>query len=222
MVRNMKNYILFIIVLLNSMFSTGQFGATGGLSVLKAFGTPKPFVGFHIGGEVPRDDQISIYGRISFYGKQREPIDGSTNVEAFSQSTIPYTQTIGYKTSMNYTIIEGGNRYYIGDGYDSGFGGYGGGNLLMIFNSVKREYGDYDQSLYKLGQYDLAKGSIFNLGVGLGGGIKHTLAGIGTLYLDANFAYMIMSTASNTTASKTSLYSPLLFTFNFGFRKDFY
>jgi hypothetical protein len=70
----------------------------------------------------------------------------------------------------------------------------------------------------------MPKGSIFNLGFGLGGGVKYTFAGIGTMYFDANFAYLITSTASNSTASSVvnTLYAPLLFSFNIGFRKDFF
>lgn len=210
-------------IVMLSFLSNAQFGLTGGVSVLKAFGTPKPYIGFHFGGEVPRDDQVSIFGRISFYAKQKETIPQQTFVQAIDQSTTPYSMTVNYVNSMNYTIIEGGNRYYIGNGYDSGFGAYGGGSLLMIFNTVKRKYDDYDQSKYVL--YDpqeMPKGSIINLGFGLGGGIKHTLAGVGTLYLDANFSYLIYSRASNTTAASVSNFSQILFAFNLGFRKDFY
>jgi hypothetical protein len=122
---------------------------------------------------------------------------------------------------MNYTIIEGGTRYYIGDGYDSGFGAYGGGNVSALFNTIKRTYGDYDQSLYQLNTTEVAKGSIFNVGFGLCGGVKNTFAGIGTLYFDAGFSYLILSIPSSNSIS-TNMYTPLLFTFNFGFRKEFY
>ena len=93
---------------------------------------------------------------------------------------------------------------------------------MLAVNTVKRKYDDYDQAKYELPTSELSKGSIFNLGFGLGGGVKNTFAGIGTLYLDLNLAYMILSTASNSTAQNTSLYAPLLFSFNLGFRKEFY
>ncbi len=222
MVRNMKKYSVIIVLTIASFDVFSQFGLSGGISVLKGFAPTKPFVGFHIGGELPRDDQNSLYARISFYAKQKEQTLGSSYVEAINPTTFPYVQNITYSSTMNYTILEGGNRYYIGNGYDSGFGGYGGGTLLLAFNSVKRTYSDYDNVLYSLPDGEVSRGSIFNLGFGLGGGIKHTLAGIGTIYLDASFAYLITSTASNATASTISLYSPILFTFNLGFRKDFF
>lgn len=223
MVTRMMKYVIMITLGLFSGLSMAQFGLAGGVSVLKAFGTPKPYIGFHLGGEIPRDDQVSLYGRVAFYGKQIDSQENYTYVTAYDPTTNPNMQLVSYKNSFNYTLLEGGTRYYIGDGYDSGFGAYGGGNITVVFNSVKRTYGDYDQSLYAVADTEFPKGAIFNLGFGLGGGLKHTLAGVGTLYFDANFSYLIMSIASNTTASGgANMYSPLLFSFNLGFRKDFY
>ncbi|MEN9998281.1 MAG: hypothetical protein RI922_1271 [Bacteroidota bacterium] len=218
----MKRLIVILGLIFFGNIASAQVGLSGGVNLLKGFGTPKPFVGLHFGVEVPRDDQNSIFGRVSFYGKQQEEYKSSTFVTALSTSTNPYSKTIGYRNSMNYTILEGGNRYYIGDGYDSGFGGYGGGTVMVIFNSVKRKYDDYDQTLYALPTTELPKGSIFNVGFGLNGGLKYTFAGIGSIYGDASFGYMILGQASNATASSTNLYSNLIFTFNIGFRKELY
>ena len=217
----MKKSIIVAILTLFSGLSLAQFGAAGGISVLKAFGMPKPYVGLHFGGEIPRDDQVSLYGRISLYGKQEDPLINYTNVNAINPLTFPSTQNVTYQNAMNYTIIEGGTRYYIGDGYDSGFGAYGGGNVSALFNTIKRTYGDYDQSKYQLNTTEMAKGSIFNVGFGLVGGVKNTFAGIGTLYFDAGFSYLILSIPSSNSIP-TNMYTPLLFTFNFGFRKEFY
>lgn len=216
-----KLMAIFGLIFLGNVASA-QVGLSGGVSMLKGFGTPKPYVGMHLGVEIPRDDANSIYGRVSFYGKQREEFKSSTYVTAINPSTNPYSLNVGYQSSMNYTILEGGNRYYIGDGYDSGFGGYGGGTVMLIFNSVKRNYDDFDQTLYTLPSTELSKGSIFNLGFGLNGGLKYTFAGVGSIYGDASFGYMILGQASNATASSTTLYSNLIFTFNIGFRKELY
>lgn len=218
----MKKLIAIFGLIFLGNVASAQVGLSGGINMLKGFGTPKPYVGMHLGVEIPRDDANSIYGRVSFYGKQREEFKSSTYVTAINPSTNPYTLTVGYQSSMNYTILEGGNRYYIGDGYDSGFGGYGGGTVMIVFNSVKRNYDDFDQTLYTLPSTELSKGSIFNLGFGLNGGLKYTFAGIGSIYGDASFGYMILGQASNGTASSTTLYSNLIFTFNIGFRKELY
>lgn len=225
----MKRWIVLFALLLNVLFAGAQFGVSGGVSTLKAFGTPKPYVGMHIGAEVPRDDQISFYGRASFYLKQMQPMAPYENqllVQAYELSNPMQFEYITYDQSFNYTVLEGGNRYYIGEGYDSGFGAYGGGNVAIIFNSVKRKYdwANVSEAEYYLPSNELPKGSVFNLGFGLEGGAKYTFAGIGTLYLDASFAYLVMAYPSNSTANSglNAMGSPLLFTFNFGFRKDIY
>jgi len=214
---------LFFTLLLMFMFGNAfaQFGISGGLSTLKSFKTPKSYFGFHIGGEIPRDDQLSFYGRLSYYLKQTEDVP-TTNI--LYNSTLTNSVQVNYYNSMNYLTLEGGNRYYIGNGYDASFAAYGGGNFMIIFNSVKREYDDYDASKFQLPQNEQLQGSIFNIAVGLAGGVKYTFAGAGTLYLDAGLGYMILSTASNTTAESVAgtLYSPLIFNFALGFRKDLY
>jgi hypothetical protein len=222
MVGKIKYMSVVIVLMMHMNAALAQFGVSGGMSMLKAFGVPKPYIGMHIGGEIPRDDQVTLFARLSLYARQQEQNKGATIVTATDFTTVPYSQTIGYTSTFNYTIIEGGTRYYIGNGYDSGFGAYGGSTIMLAFNSVKRQYDDYDQAKYELPTNELPKGSIFNLGFGLGGGVKNTFPGIGTLYLDLNLAYMILSTASNSTAQNTTLYAPLLFNFSLGFRKEFY
>lgn len=220
----MKNGLLLLFLLMNSLFFHAQVGLSGGFNMLKGFGVPKPYAGMHLGVEIPRDDQISFYGRLSTYLPNTEQSDGTNYVYVTARdfSTIPYQQQLFYKSTMNYTIIEGGSRYYIGDGYDSGFGAYGGSNFSIVFNSIKRKYDDYDQVKYELPSTELPKGAIFNVGVGLSGGVKHTFAGVGTIYFDVNFSYMLLSQPSNTTAQMTNSYSPLIFNFGLGFRKELY
>lgn len=218
-----KLFVIFVLIFLGKT-AIGQMGISGGINMLKDFGTPKPYVGLHFGVEVPRDDENSIYGRVSFYGKQSDDIKNYTVVTAFDPTTIPYSLNVGYKNSMNYTILEGGNRYYIGDGYDSGFGAYGGGTGMVIFNTVKRTYDDYDQAVYSLPDNEIPRGAIVSLALGLNGGFKYTFAGVGSIYGDAGFGYVLFGKPSNTTAQQLfyAKYSGLIFTFNIGFRKELY
>jgi hypothetical protein len=229
MVAEMKRLIVLFTFLLNVHIAGAQFGISGGLSTLKGFGTPKPYVGMHIGAEIPRDDQISFYGRASFYLKQMQQFDPGQNqllVQSYDPTSPVQFQFITYDQSFNYTVLEGGNRYYIGEGYDSGFGAYGGGNASIIFNSVKRKYdwGTVSEADYYLPSSELPKGSVFNLGFGLEGGVKYTFSGLGTLYFDTGFSYLVIGYPSNATASSASvsMWTPLMFSFNFGFRKDLY
>jgi hypothetical protein len=222
MVGKMRNILLTLVAIMQLSILSAQFGLSGGLNTILAFGAPKPYFGFHIGGEIPRDDAVTFYGRLSTYIGNEDTTAGLVFAEAIDPLTNPYLQTVYYTSKMNYTILEGGTRYYLGDGYDSGFGLYGGSNFSLMLNSVKRKYGDYDQVKYTLPSNEVPKGMIFNIGVGLSGGIKNTFAGIGTVYFDINFTYLLLSQPSNTTAQSTNLYRPLIFNFGLGFRRDIY
>lgn len=222
----MKRYLVLIVLFLTILMdSNAQFGLSGGMSVLKGFGGPKPFVGLHIAGEIPRDDYVSFFLRAAFYAKQKDFATNYGFVQGVTSTTNPYTQSVTYYNTMNYIVLEGGNRFYIGDGYDNGFGAYGGGTLQAIFNTVKREYnyGSVDMSKYQLPDGEELQGSIFSLAFGLNGGLKNTFPGYGTAYFEAGVSYVLNAIPSNNTASGAgNLYSPLMFTFGIGFRKEFY
>lgn len=222
----MRNTIMFLVVLFHLIGASAQTGISGGISALKGFGAPKAHMGLNLGVEIPRDDQVSFYGRFTGYLSNTDPVRGITYVTAMDPLTVPYQENISYSTKVNYVVLEGGSRYYIGDGYDSGFGAYGGTNFSVIFNSVKRKYDDFDMAKYELPTNEVAKGSIFNVGVGLSGGVKNTFAGIGTLFFDVNASYILLSISNNTTASNvnlnTSMVKQLLFTFALGFRRELY
>jgi hypothetical protein len=223
----MKKGLIFTLFLMLSLGSNAQVGLSGGFNAIKAFGVPGLYEGMHIGVEIPRDDAVSFYMRASGYLSSNNSTETIGYATAINPSTTPYYVQVPITTTdrFNYTVLEGGSRYYIGDGYDSGFGAYGGSNVSIIFNSVRKteSYGAYDASKYTapaLTEYP--KGSIFNIGFGLTGGVKNTIAGIGTIYFDMNFSYLILGVPSNSTASATSSYSPLVFNFALGFRRELY
>lgn len=128
----------------------------------------------------------------------------------------------------NYTVIELGKRFYFGNGFDNGFGFYGGTNLNLVFNKVKFEIENYDASKYDLYIGDdlitdrsKAFGTFFGLSFGLNAGVKHSFY-FGTIYLDGGLSYPILAQASNQIANYSSNYRSLIFSINLGFRKDFY
>lgn len=218
----MKKLVL-LLALLTSGTLSAQIGVSGGGSLLKGFGRPKPWGGLHVMVEVPRDDQTSYFGRITHHFKQYSPDSTSATIIARDiTNTFPTTQSIGAISSMNYTILEGGVRYYLGNGYDFGWAGYGGTTMMLIFNGVKTDYSDFDQGLYELDQGYGRKGSIVSFAFGLAGGVKYTAPGVGTFYFDTNLAYIVYGIPSNETAlyGSNGLYTQLLFNFNLGFRKD--
>ena len=125
--------ILLISTLLISGFLSAQVSINGGGSMLVGFGNPQPFGGFHIGVEVPRDDAVSIFGRYTHHFKKRSmlPVPGFLLHKTYTSSGVGilapgdlYLPTVDAYPTMNYNIIEGGTRYYLGNGFDYGFAAY--------------------------------------------------------------------------------------------------
>lgn len=213
----MKNYILLLVVFISSI-AGAQVSINGGASMLLGFSEPGPWGGIHIGVEVPRDDAVSIYGRFTHHFRRtgdsiQQPIFANDPL------LVPGVLTINSAPTMDYNIIEGGTRYYLGNGFDYGFAAYGGSCIMLVFNSVKAKYDGFDESLYYLDDTYRYEGTIFSLGLGLGGGMKYSTARFGTYYFDLNLAYMIFAQGSNANIA-ADLYNPLIFNFNLGWRKD--
>lgn len=213
----MKNRLIIAFVMLAGLCGA-QVSINAGGSMLVGFANPGPWGGIHLGVEVPRDDAISIYGRFTHHFRASgDSVPGF--IVANDVNTSPYTQTIMTLPTMDYNILEGGTRYYLGNGFDYGFAAYGGSCIMLIFNSVKAKYDGFDESLYTLDEQSRYDGSIFSFGFGLGGGIKYSAVRWGTFYFDLNVAYMIFGQGSNA-STYGGLYNPLIFNFNLGYRKD--
>jgi len=215
-------------VIFFSQFSPSQISINAGTSILKGFTTDKSFFGFNLGIEMPRSNDVTFYGRIGHYFPRFDEQVNSTFVTASDFTTIPYQLSVNYQSKMNYTTIEGGTRYYLGNDYDNGFSVYGGGNFMLYVNSVKRDYERQDatgiyswEDKYQLPANEPDKGKIISVAMGLQGGMKYTIPATGTFYFDVNGQYSILGQASDNNIS-TDLYSPLFFTINIGFRKDLY
>lgn len=219
----MKKFLVLIAIAFSGT-SFAQVGISAGGDMLVGFGAQRTWGGLHIGLEIPRDDQVTIYGRVSHYFAQssRDSIYGSA-VARDPLNTTPYSISVSGIARMNYTTIEGGTRYYLGDGYDFGWAAYGGSNLMLIFNGVRSRFEGYNETLYELQGGGAQRGTIFSLGFGLGGGLKYSVEELGTFYFDTSLSYIIFGQPSNDAAFQavnTGLYRQLLFTFNLGYRRD--
>lgn len=219
----MKKFLVLIAITLSGM-SFAQVGISAGGNMLVGFGAQRTWGGLHVGVEIPRDDAISIYGRVSHYFGQPSHDSIYTSAIARDVTTNPYVINVSGISRMNYTTLEGGTRYYLGDGYDFGWAAYGGSNLTLIFNGVRNRYEGFNETLYELQSTGAQRGTIFSLGFGLGGGLKYSVENLGTFYFDLSLTYIILGQASNEAASQQfgsgGLYRPLLFTFNLGYRRD--
>ena len=220
-------YLLPLFFLVFSFSLSGQLSLNGGIGSLKGFGVKKTFVGLNLGLEYPRSNQATLYGRISYYNPRNEDDSTQAYASAISTTTFPYQLQRNYTVSTGYLTVEGGNRFYIINGYDNGFSFYGGSTVLLCVNNIKKKFADwdypYDEADYQ--NYGDSKGTILNLGVGLQGGLKYTFPSFGTFFCDFSGNYLIIRQASNGMVNETTNYpfnSAMLFTFNLGFRKDFY
>ena len=223
---NSKKYLFSILLfsfLVGDFFS--QISANAGMGTLNGFGAKKTFFGLNLGLEYPKSNQTTIYGRVAYY-IPRNNIDSTTS-SATSTTTYPYSLPRNYMVSTGYLTLEGGTRYYLLNGYDNGFSIYGGSTILVCVNKIKRNYADWNHPYNEANfeNYGDAKGTILNLGVGLQGGLKYTFPSIGTLFCDLSGNYLIVRQANNDMVGESENYpfnSAMLFTFNLGFRKDFY
>lgn len=216
----MKAALLFIACLLIFLPGSAQVGVGGGATLIKGIGVKRPYTGIHIGVEIPRDDEVSYFGRLSLTLRNKGTDTLPASAEAIDPSTFPVIQNVGYMISDNFTTIEGGTRYYLGSGYDYGWSAYGGSVLMLVINSVRADYADYDESKYRLQQGYESKGSIVGFNLGLNGGVKNHFP-FGMLYFDVTATYGLFAIASSEFA-KAGNYSLLTFAFNVGFRKDLY
>lgn len=213
-------YASLIIALLIAGGVSAQISFNAGSSTLKGFGTDKWFTGFHIGGEVPRDDAMSFYGKFTHhFSRQGDSLLASA--VANDVTTTPYIVNVWSSTGMNYNIFEGGTRYYWGDGFDFGWAGYGGTNFMIVYSKVKTTYDDFDESKYRIDESSMRDGGIFSLGVGLTGGVKYTMPRVGTFYTDFSMSYLVLDQVSNQSIYG-GLYSQLFFGINVGYRRDLF
>lgn len=216
----MKKYLFLAIAFISFIRINAQFSISAGPSLIKGFGVQGSFPGFHIAGEYNNDDAMTYYARVGMFLSKSGP---SSEITAYGKddNISPYQFQLDSREKYNYTVIEFGKRYYFGDGYDSGFGFYGGSGFSVIFNKVQYKVGDYDASKYNLSIGDQTYGTILGLALGLNGGIKNTFH-FGTIFFDAGMHYQMLSLPSNELASQTSMYSKVFFNFNLGIRRDFY
>lgn len=209
---------LFIGFLIPAFFS--QLSVSAGPSLLKPFGIPSLYPGFHLSAEFNDDDVNTIYGRFSFF-PSRKGETGLATLTAYDQNTTPFLTQVDSEEKYNYSVLEFGKRFYFGDGYESGFGFYGGSNLSIVFNKIRYELDDYDKTLYESSIDEDEVGSIVGMAFGLNGGIKNSFY-FGTIFLDAGINYSIFAIKSPNLSNTPANYSSLFFAFNLGIRKDFY
>lgn len=231
-------WMLMVAVVFLGLNSNAQYSLGGGVSTLFQFGNAKPFGGLHFTFELPRNNEVTFYGRATYHFRQNksqqalyetgEPAFFYAYAYDFNTDPNSLALAANFEESLNYFMIDGGTRYYIINGYDEGFGLYGGTNIAVIVNTVRYKYAveDYNKELYYLlpedeRQLTSDKGTILNLAAGVSGGAKYTVPGIGSFYFDINPSLVLFGLPSKE-GIETSLYKNVVFNMSLGFRKEFY
>ena len=229
--KYLKSLITLFVSICIGVSLNAQVSISAGMGGVNGFSTSKSFFGLHGGLQLPRNNDVTFYGRFGHYFSRPDDIQNTTTVilQDLTNTSLPYQLQVYSNSTFNYTTIEGGTRYYIGNDYDNGFSAYGGSNFMLLFNTVKLEYektditGTYEwENDYALATSEDDRGVIIGLALGIQGGLKYTIPAVGTAYFDISGQYSIIGQANNATASNTNLYSPLFFVFTVGFRKDLY
>ena len=128
----LNNLLFFFLLISPSINVISQVSINAGTGFLSGFSSEEPgvFVGFHLGGEVPRNNDVTFYGRFSHYLNRRgNEYTSPTYLIDFSlhdpiTGLPPTTINVDSYTLTNMTSIEGGTRYYLGNGFDNGFSIY--------------------------------------------------------------------------------------------------
>jgi hypothetical protein len=217
-------FIGLIIVLLVNYNTFSQTGISVGGSLISGFGSHKNLPGINLGIEIPSDNETSLFIRASF--TTRSTYSESVLFQAIDPLTSPVVKSgvCDFKNGM--FNLEGGTRHYLGEGYDSGLALYGGYIVMLNTNGVvRKEATGVDETKYEfvnsLGEPYPKKGSIVSLNIGLNAGFKKHF-GVGMVFFDVTAAYSILGLSSNNLANEYGTYSPLIFAFNLGFRRDLY
>lgn len=224
---------LTILAISFTLSASAQFGLSAGPALTKSFGAPKMLAGFHIGGEISQDDASSYFARFSYFPGGLESTDYIVGLVDNQTNNLSGFGVNMNSTKTNYTKLEGGIRYYLIDGYETGFSVYGGTKIVLGFNKVKADYTPFDESKYRLQDGLAASGTAFSLGFGLQGGVKYGIVGLGTVFFDIGVDFLLTGSTSNDVPYYSNYlyrvqngsvvgYRQPTFTFSLGFRKDLF
>lgn len=227
--RNSIRIVAFLTISFSilTQASYGQFGISGGMSMLKPFGIRSFYPGMHFGVEIPTNDQVTIYLRLT--ATLRNNYVDTVRYEAIDFTTSPQIIDVPVKFGSGHINFEGGNRYYIGNGYDDfGLSAYGGTVYQLYTMGVKRKnQAEVDETKYvfkdNTGQSISMpeRGRVLAFALGLNGGVQYNMAS-STFYFDISASYNLFAFASNKLASYYGNYAPLNFAFSVGYRRTLF
>lgn len=233
--RYMKYIFALCLLTISTQTLFAQFSYGGGLNLTSFLSfqanqnRPLNMPGMHATIEIPRNADVTLYGRISYTFPKANFDTLTSYVTAINPAINPYILAVNSRYKTSYFSFEGGNRYYFGNDYDNGLAGYGGSGLVFSLGKVHKAYDSKDvtgqyswEQSYQTDPAEIREGKIITLGGFLQGGVKYTIPAVGTIYTDITLNYLILANPSNNTAAATDYFSQMYFNFGVGFKKDLY
>jgi len=223
-----KYWIGLLVFVLSSLsnVSFSQYSLGGGLSSFHGLNVDVNRYGFNFFAEVPRTSDNTFFIRAAYMIPVR--YYDSTAVSA-KPGVYPSSVNADIVNKTSYFAVDGGTRYYFVNDYDIGFGVFAGGHIKGILSSYSAKYrlpgslniDDYEtsdfpaQPLTNLSpQYSL----LFAFGGTIG--VKYQLPLRGALTFDVGLE--IISRLYDPSIILGNEISPLSFSFNLGYRFDWY
>lgn len=223
MERLKMRFFVLVTLLLCSIAAQAQIIIGANAAYQIPLGATENFFGAQLLIEKPSNDRNSFVGRVSYYFPRQLTVENAYVADAIVPGISPTSINLDHLTQYSTINIEFGRRAYVINPIDYGFSLYFNSNLIAGFNLIRSRLEEYDRSQYQIYGGDVTangKGSVFNLGLNLNGGMKYDFT-FGTFFFDINFNYNFIQFATNDIARSgyQSFGSPFLFTFGLGYRK---
>ncbi|RFC53778.1 hypothetical protein [Brumimicrobium aurantiacum] len=204
-----------------------QYSIGGGLSSFHGLNTDVNRFGLNAFAEVPKFSDATLLVRASYMFP--ESASQTADIEAIDFNTTPSKLTADVVTSTSYFAVDGGTRYYFINDYDVGFSLFAGPHIKGILSSVRVDYklpsginpDDYQTSSNPQ-QPLTGLEPQYSLLFAFGGtaGVKYQLPYRGALMFDMGVELITGLYDPYTILGREI--SPLSFSFNLGYRFDWY
>lgn len=176
----------FVVVILFFAFGTpvlSQYNVGGGFSTFNSTNSGITRFGGHLYYENPRNEVASFFIR----GLATLPVrsfDSLSLALVQFQPGLSSFKNVGREKSTSYFAIDGGQRRYIYNTYDSGFAIYANYHIKGVIAVVREDVEPYDPVLYQPNESSFDQGTSYLYGFGFGLGFKWQLPSTGSFLFE--------------------------------------
>ncbi|PKR80803.1 hypothetical protein CW751_08525 [Brumimicrobium salinarum] len=224
-----KKRIKTLLILIFGFLSTqtiAQHSIGGGVSSFHGLNLPIDRIGINVFAEIPRSPNNTFFIRGAYMFPHKNQRIDQVSAKPGITPSIADAKLI---TKTSYFAVDGGSRLYFFNEYDIGLGFFAGGHLKGILSSYGSKYrmdsgldiDDYQTSTYPpqdLNSSDAQYSLLFAFGGTIGA--KYQLPMGGALMFDIGLD--VISRLYDPALILGNEISPISFSFNLGYRFDFY